>query len=144
MPSEAELRAALEQSDADIAAGRTAPAACRDWVGRGTTAIAADDLASLIDYSPTALEHIRALHCHYEALGRDTAIRALMRALADAEARIERAPAMGLPAPRPCPKIARAPRLDQIGTVMDRLHNRTARVIVAICFDTLNIPDRLH
>jgi hypothetical protein len=48
----------------------------------------------LIDYADEAREQVRAFYRHYETLARDAAI----RALADAEAKIERAPAKGLPA----------------------------------------------
>jgi hypothetical protein len=61
----------------------------------------------LIGYTDKALEQVRVLRRHYETLARDAAIQALDRALTDAEAKIERAPAKGLPAPRPYPQLAR-------------------------------------
>jgi len=61
----------------------------------------------LIGYTGETLEQVRALRHHYETLARDAAIKALDRALADCEAKIERAPGVGLPAPRPYPQLAR-------------------------------------
>ena len=60
----------------------------------------------MIRYTDEALEQVRALRRHYETLARDAAIRALDRALADSEAKIERAPGAGMPAPRPYPQLA--------------------------------------
>jgi hypothetical protein len=98
----------------------------------------------LIGYTNEALEQVRALHRHYETLGRDTAIRALDRALADAEAKIERTPAKGLPAPRPYPQLAR-PRLAWIksGRYWIAYQTDPVPVIVAVYFETANIPGRL-
>jgi len=98
----------------------------------------------LTGYTGEALEQVRALRRHYEGLDRDAAIRALDQALAEAEAKIERAPAKGLPAPRPYPQLARPGRL----WVKSRRYwiayqTGPAPVIVAVFFETADIPGRL-
>ena len=98
----------------------------------------------MIDYTDEALEQVRALHRHFETLARDTAIRALDRALVEAEAKIERAPAKGLPAPRPYPQLAQLGRLwVKSGRYWIAYQTGPAPVIVAVYFETANIPGRL-
>jgi hypothetical protein len=94
----------------------------------------------LIGYTDEALEQVRAFRRHYETLARDAAI----RALADSEAKIERAPGGGLPAPRPYPQLAR-PGWAWIKSGRYWVAYRTgpAPVIVAVFFETANIPGRL-
>jgi hypothetical protein len=98
----------------------------------------------LIGYTDEALEQVHALRRHYESLARDAAIRALDRALADSEAKIERAPDTGLPAPRSYPQLAR-PGLAWIKSGRYWVAYRTGPVpvIVAVFFETANIPGRL-
>ena len=98
----------------------------------------------MIGYTGGALEQVRALRHHYETLARDAAIRALDRALADSEAKIESAPGAGLPAPRPYPQLAR-PGWAWIKSGRYWVAYRTgpAPVIVAVFFETANIPGRL-
>lgn len=98
----------------------------------------------MIGYTGEALEQVRALRHRYEALARDAAIRALDRALADSEAKIERAPGTGLPALRPHPQLAR-PGWAWIKSVRYWVAYRTGPdpVIVAVFYETANIPGRL-
>jgi hypothetical protein len=89
-------------------------------------------------------EQVRALHRHYETLARDAAIRALDRALADAEAKIERAPAKVLPARAPYPQLARPGRVwVKSGRYWVGYQTDPAPVIVAVFYETANIPGRL-
>ncbi len=98
----------------------------------------------MIGYTDEALEPVRALRRHYEALARDAAIRALDQALADAEAKIEHASGAGLPAPRPYPQLAR-PGWAWIksGRYWVAYRPGSTPVIVAVFFETANIPGRL-
>ncbi len=81
----------------------------------------------MIGYTDEALEQVRALRHHYETLARDAAIRALDRALADSEAKIERSPSAGLPAPRPYPQACSAGvGMAQVGALLGCLPNRTS------------------
>jgi hypothetical protein len=98
----------------------------------------------LIGYAGEAIDQVRALRRHYETLARDAAIRALDPALADAEAKIERAPSSGLPAPRPNPRLAVPGRLwIKSGRCWMAYITRPAPVIVAVFFETANSPGRL-
>jgi hypothetical protein len=84
----------------------------------------------LIGYTDEALEQVRALRHHYEALARDAAIRALDRAL---------------PAPRPYPQLARPGRAwIKSGRYWVAYRTGPAPVIVAVFFETVNIPGRLQ
>ena len=98
----------------------------------------------MIGCTDEALEQVHALRHHYETLARDTAIRALDRALADSEAKIERAPSAGLSAPRPYPQLAR-PGWAWIKSGRYWVAYRTERapVIVAVFSETANIPGRV-
>ncbi len=98
----------------------------------------------MIGYTGEALEQVCVLRRYYEGLARDAAIRALDRALAEAEAKIERAPAKGLPAPRPYPQLAQLGRLwVKSGRYWIAYQTGPAPVIVAVYFETANIPGRL-
>ena len=98
----------------------------------------------MIDYTDEALQHVRALHRHYDALDRDTAIRSLMRSLADAEARIERTPGAGLPAPRPYPQLARPGRAwIKSGRYWIVYATTTPPIIAGVFYDAADIPGRL-
>jgi len=98
----------------------------------------------LIVYTDEAIEQVRTLRRHYETLARDAAIRALDRALEDAEAKIERAPGAGLPAPRPYPQLARAGRVwIKSGRYWIAYRTEPATAIVGVFFETANIPGRL-
>jgi plasmid stabilization system protein ParE len=61
----------------------------------------------LIDYSPTARQHIIALRIHYEDRERPEAIRNLAAAIEEAAARMARTPGAGFRAPRPYPALSR-------------------------------------
>jgi hypothetical protein len=98
----------------------------------------------LIEYADEALAHVRALHRHYEALDRDNAIRALMRALAEAESRIERASSAGLAAPRPYPQMARPSRAwIKAGRYWIVYTTTTPPVIAGVFYDAADIPSRM-
>jgi plasmid stabilization system protein ParE len=98
----------------------------------------------LIAYTREALAQVRALRRHHEALERDTAIRALIRALADAEARIERAPLTGLPTPRPYPHLAQPGRAwIRSGRYWIAYTTADPPVITAVFYNAADIPGRL-
>jgi hypothetical protein len=98
----------------------------------------------LIEYAPGATRQVVALRHHYESLGRPAAVRALLAALDEAERRIERNPSTGLAAPRPYPKLAR-PGVAWIkeGQYWVSYTTTSPPVIVAVFYETANIPDRL-
>ena len=98
----------------------------------------------MIEYAPEATRQVDDLLRHYEERQRDGAARALLAALHEAERRIERDPAAGLPAPRSYPQVARpgrawvkAGRYWIVYTITD------PPVIAAVFFETANIPGRL-
>ncbi len=98
----------------------------------------------MIGYTDDAIAQVRALRRHYETIARDAAIRAQDRALTDAEVKIERAPGSGLPAPRPYPRLAVPRRLwIKSGRYWIAYLTEPAPVIVAVFFETANIPGRL-
>jgi plasmid stabilization system protein ParE len=98
----------------------------------------------LIEYAPRARQQIAALLSHYEERGRDRASDALLSALVDAERRIESNPAAGLTAPRPYPGLARPGRAwIKAGHYWIAYRPEPRPLIVAVFFETANIPDRL-
>jgi plasmid stabilization system protein ParE len=98
----------------------------------------------LIEYAPRATQQIAALLQHYEQLQRDAAANALLAALRDAERRIGSNPAAGLAAPRPYPALARPGRVwIKAGRYWIAYRAKPRLVIVAVFFDTANIPGRL-
>jgi plasmid stabilization system protein ParE len=102
-------------------------------------------MPATIEYTPTARAHIAALHRHYEELERPEAIRNLLAAVRDAEARIARSPAIGLAAPRPYPEIIR-PNWRWLKTGrywFGYIHAGTAATIAAVFHDSADIPNRL-
>jgi hypothetical protein len=68
----------------------------------------------------------------------------LLTALAESERRIENEPAAGLPAPRPYPRLA-VPGVAWIkgGRYWKAYDLSSSSVIVAVFFETVNIPGRL-
>jgi plasmid stabilization system protein ParE len=95
-------------------------------------------------YSSEAQRQRAALTSHYEKKGRSDAIRRLRAALAVAENRIETMPQAGLPAPRPYPSLARQDRAwIKAGRYWIGYSRASPPVIVAVFFETANIPDRL-
>jgi plasmid stabilization system protein ParE len=95
-------------------------------------------------YTPEALRQVDALLRHYEALERDSAARALLAALADAERRIERSPAAGLAAPRPYPELAaEGDAWVKAGRYWVGYRATEPPAIFAVFFETANIPGRL-
>jgi plasmid stabilization system protein ParE len=61
--------------------------------------------------TPEAEAHLKGLILHYESLDRPAATRNMMTAVEAAKERIARAPAAGLPAPRPYPQLKKLGRL---------------------------------
>lgn len=97
----------------------------------------------MIALSPRARKHIAALADHYDARGRPDAFRNLLLALREASAKIEHAPTAGLPAPRPYPQLAKTRRLWLHVRRYWIAYNMTPLRIVAVFYDTANIPRRL-
>jgi plasmid stabilization system protein ParE len=98
----------------------------------------------LIEYSPRALRQIRALRQHYEDRDRIEAVATMMTALDEAERKIERSPAGGLPAPRPYPWLARPGwAWVKAGRYWIGYRQRPRLIIVAVFFETADIPTRL-
>jgi plasmid stabilization system protein ParE len=98
----------------------------------------------LIDYSPRALRQIRAFRRHYEDLDRFEAVATLLAALDEAESKIAHSPTGGLPAPRPYPSLTRPGwAWVKAGRYWIGYRQRPRPVIVAVFFETANIPDRL-
>jgi hypothetical protein len=87
---------------------------------------------------------VRALRRHYEALDRDNAIRSLVRALAEAEARIERTSSAGLPAPRPYPQLARPGRAwIEAGRYWTVYTTTRPPAIAGVFHDAADLPTRV-
>lgn len=98
----------------------------------------------MIEYADEALEHVRALRRHYEALDRDNAIRSLVRALSEAEARIERTSSAGLAAPRPYPQLARPGRAwIKAGRYWIVYTTTSPPVIAGVFYDAADLPSRV-
>ena len=95
-------------------------------------------------YSADAERQIDDLRRHYRARNRPEAIRNLIAALMEAEARIEHDPAVGLPAPRPYPALARPGRAwIKAGRYWIVYSTTNPPVILAVFYATANIPRRL-
>ncbi len=98
----------------------------------------------MIHYTRRALRQITDLREHYDGLERYEATDALEAALHEAERRIEANPAVGLPAPRPYPRLARAGVSWVKAGRYWVAYRTTPRVIIAAVFyETANIPGRL-
>jgi len=94
--------------------------------------------------APLAGRQVRELQRHYRDLGRPEAIRGLAAALEAAWRPITTAPAAGLPAPRPYPWLAQPGRLWlKAGRYWIAYRTQPTTAIVAVFFDTANIPGRL-
>ena len=95
-------------------------------------------------YTARAAAQVEALRRHYRTLGRTEAVRNLDAALAEAEARIERDPNAGLPAPRPYPGLIRAGRAwTKAGRYWIAYSIVQPPAIVAVIYETANIPGRI-
>jgi plasmid stabilization system protein ParE len=95
-------------------------------------------------YSADAERQIDDLRQHYRERDRPEAVRNLISALVEAEARIERDPAAGLPAPRPYPSLARPGRAwIKVGRYYIAYSTTQPPVILAVFHETANIPGRL-
>ena len=98
----------------------------------------------MIEYTPEATRQVDALLRHYEERQCDGAAHALLAALHDAERRIERDPAAGLPAPRPYPQVARPGRAwVKAGRYWITYRTTQPPMIVGVFYETADIPNRL-
>jgi plasmid stabilization system protein ParE len=98
----------------------------------------------LIGFTAKAQRQIQALRRHYDSLGRTEATRNLIAAMQEAAERIEADPAVGLPAPRPYPELARPRRAwVKAGRYWVLYRTTTPPVVIAVFFETANIPGRL-
>jgi plasmid stabilization system protein ParE len=98
----------------------------------------------LIEYTPEASSQVDELIRHYEDRQRPEAIRALLTAMSEAEGKIERAPSAGLKAPQPYPQLQRTGRAWIKAGRHWFVHSTThPPVILAVFFETANIPGRL-
>ena len=98
----------------------------------------------MILYAEEALAQIDALRAHFGRKHRIEPIISLATSLAEAEHRIEAAPAAGLPAPRPYPQLARTGRLWIIVRHYWVAYAPTRPPItLAVFHDTADIPGRL-
>jgi plasmid stabilization system protein ParE len=98
----------------------------------------------LIEYTPEASRQVDDLIQHYEDRQRPEAIRALLTAMDEVEGEIERNPSAGLRAPRPYPQLRQTGRAwMKAGRYWFAYSTTEPPVIVAVFFDTANIPGRL-
>jgi plasmid stabilization system protein ParE len=98
----------------------------------------------LIVLSPRAGRQVRELQQHYQTQNRIEAVRGLRTALATAWEQIAADPNAGLPAPRPYPALARPDRAwVKAGRYWIAYRTRPRVLIIAVFFETANIPDRL-
>jgi len=97
----------------------------------------------LIGYTARAARQVAEFQGHYERERRPEASRNLAAALHDAERRIERNPAAGLPAPRPYPALERLGQSwIKAGPYWIRYSTRTPSVITGVFYDRANLPGR--
>jgi hypothetical protein len=97
----------------------------------------------VIELSARATLDVARLEDHFDKLGRPEAIRNLAYALAEASDKIESDPAAGLIAPRPYPGVARRGRLWlHVRRYWIAYSTTTPSVILAVFYDTANIPER--
>jgi hypothetical protein len=98
----------------------------------------------VIRLSPRAWQQVASLERHYDSLDRDVAVLNLTAALAEASDKIERNPAVGLPAPRPYPQLAKpGRRWLHIRHYWIAYSTTSPPVIIAVCYDAADIPKRL-
>jgi plasmid stabilization system protein ParE len=98
----------------------------------------------LIGYTPRAARQVAELRQFYEDKERPEAIAALNAALEAAEQRIAEHPAADLPAPRPYPQLATQGRAwIKSGRYWIAYRTKSPLLIVAVIFETANIPRRL-
>ncbi len=94
-------------------------------------------------YSAEAAAQVDDLRCHYRTIDRIEAVRNLAAALSEAEARIERDPGAGLPAPRPYPDLAREGRAwTKAGRYRIAYSTPRPPVILGVFYETADIPGR--
>jgi plasmid stabilization system protein ParE len=98
----------------------------------------------LIAFTLEARQYVRSLRVYFEERERPEAARALRNALTAAWEKITTSPAAGLPAPRPYPQLAQPGRLWlKSGRYWIAYRTEPAPAIVAVFFETANIPRRL-
>lgn len=98
----------------------------------------------MISLSPEAEAQIDALIVRYEVLGRIEASINPLNALERAKVRISETPAMGLPAPRPYPALAKAGRRWIIeGHYWIAYSLTKPSIISGVFYATADIPNRL-
>lgn len=97
----------------------------------------------MIGLTARAERQFRELRQHYEDLVRPEATRGLIAALEEASRKIEKNPAAGVAAPRPCPHLARPDRLWIKAGRYWISYEPTTPVIVGVFYETANIPGRL-
>lgn len=98
----------------------------------------------MIELSRRAQQHVAALERHFDSLDRDAAVLNPTAALAEASDQIEGDPTAGLPAPRPYPQLGKPGRLWlHVWRYWIAYSTATPPVILAVCYDTANIPKRL-
>ena len=150
----AEWLDAIAEGEADLAAGRIVPgeqvmrelreSLARLEASKQRTPAAGSARPSLIGFTAKALRQINTLRQHYEKLDRPEAVRNFIAAMQRAAERIEADPAAGLPAPRPYPELARPRRAwVQTGRYWALYRITKPPVIVAVFYDSANIPGRL-
>ena len=99
----------------------------------------------MIRVSPEASAQIDALLSHYERLERPEAVQNLLAALVETSRRIERAPAAGLPAPRPYPALgALGLRWVKEGSYWMAYSADPPLTIISVFYETANIPKRIN
>jgi plasmid stabilization system protein ParE len=97
----------------------------------------------VIGLSRRAEAQIDRLLRHYERLGRVEASRNLLTALETASVQIERDPAVGVPAPRPYPQLARPGRAwVKVGRYWFAYRWHPPLVIAAVFYESADIPRR--
>jgi hypothetical protein len=99
----------------------------------------------VIALSLRATLDVARLEEHYDQLGRPEAIRNLAYALAEASDKIENDPDAGVTAPRPYPSLAKPGRLWlHVRRYWIAYSTTIPPVILAVFYDTANIPERLE
>ena len=95
----------------------------------------------MVALTPEADQQVSRLESHYEALNRVEAVLNLLRAVEAAKERIARAPAGGLPAPRPYPDLKKLGRLWlKEGRYWISYNATLPPAITGVFFETVDIP----
>lgn len=98
----------------------------------------------MIGYTAAARRQVSTLREYYKQEQRPEAARSLRTALRDAEARIERDPGAGLPAPRPYPMLAQPGQAwIKAGSYWVRYNTGPAPTITGVFHDQASILGRM-